>query len=631
MTLPNLTRLLCALALAHFTAPNLASAAQGFGVQFEDQTISAFGKIPRGPSFGAGAWGDFDRDGYADLWLGNHAGVPSLWHNNGDGTFTDVAPFLFPALDPSDAHGAAWADFDRDGDLDLLECSGAELGSGVGPNFLWKNNFPLPFTNVARSTGLAYPTGRSRMPLWLDWNEDGLLDVIVAAFPSSNSTDVLFTQLPNQSFVPELGTVGFTASGGNTRLAQLADYNSDGRFEVLLQARQFPDAVMRYDKNGFRPFHLPPSIERIASVQDVAVGDFDGDQDLDLYLTRDPFWSLSQVAVDANGVLRAAVRMTDGKVRFTFRCAGDFVVEFPIGVLPSQVYLGAGRIPAKQIPLVVRADDKRLFGRDPGAAGSDFGFYLGRETDSDTYEVVVTAPVDITGAMVIRSRSTITIEDGQVDREREAPDAVIWASPGVSRVELPDVEFVGRSCVTADFDNDGDLDLYVMRTGAAVNRPNRLYENLGGGEFRVVPNAAGAKGPILGVADAVSVVDYDNNGFLDLFLTNGWGLRPVTTDAPISLLRNRGNNGNHWLKVELRGTHSNVDAIGSIVRVLANERWQRRDQTGGMHRSTQNHPMLHFGLGSATQVDKLEVTWPDGSVQLLQNVKVDQTLVVVQS
>jgi hypothetical protein len=207
---------------------------------------------------------------------------------------------------------------------------------------------------------------------------------------------------------------------------------------------------------------------------------------------------------------------------------------------------------------------------------------------------------------------------------------VIWAEPFVSRVVAPDFAFVGRSCVTADFDNDGDLDLYVMRTGAAVNRPNRLYENLGAGNFRVVADAAGAKGPALGVADSVSVVDYDGDGFLDLFLTNGWGLRPVTTDGPVALLRNSGGNGNHWLKVELRGTRSNTDGIGSVVRVKANGVWQRRDQGGGMHRSTQNHSQLHFGLGSATQVEVLKVTWPDGSVQTLRNVNVDQTVHVVQ-
>jgi hypothetical protein len=630
MTAFPLTRLL-GLLLATLLAPNLAGAAQSFSVQFEDQTRNAFGVIPRGPSFGAGAWGDFDRDGFPDLWLGNHAGLPSLWRNNGDGSFTDVAAKLLPSLQAADSHGAAWADFDRDGDLDLIECVGAELGTGIGPNHLWKNNFPLPFTEVAGVSRLAFQQGRARMPLWLDWNEDGLLDVIIAAFPGSASKDVLFTQLPNQRFFAELGTVGFMASGGNTRLAQLADFDSDGRLEVLMQARRFPDSVMDFDRTGFRSLRLPPPLEPISNVQDVAIGDFDGDQDLDFYLTRDPFWSLSQVAIDANGALRAAVRLTQGQVRFTFHCAGDFIAELPVGFPASRVYLGGERIPATELPLEVHADDKQLLGTNPGLPGSDYAIYIGRETDSDTYEVVVTAPMDISGSLVIRSRAAISVEDGQVDRLREAPDVVIWADQVASQTAVPDLDFVGRSCVTADFDNDGDLDIYVMRTGAAVNRVNRLYENVGDGEFRTVPQAAGAKGPLLGVADSVSVVDYDQDGFLDLFLTNGWGLRPLTDDAPVALLRNRGGNGNHWLKVELRGTRSNTDGIGSVVRLKANGVWQRRDQGGGMHRSTQNHAILHFGLGRTKQVKELAVTWPDGSVQVLRDLKADQTVLVVQN
>lgn len=598
---------------------------QGFSVEFEDTTRQAFGSIPKGPSFGGGAWGDFNQDGYPDLWLGNHAGVPHLWQNQGDGSFVDVASQMLPALQASDAHGSAWADFDRDGDLDLIECAGAELGLGIGPNTLWENRYPLPFREIARYVG------RARSPLWLDWNEDGLLDLVIAAFEGKNSGDVVFTQLPNGSFAPELGTIGFSPTRENTRLAQLADYNSDGRLDLLLQARIFPDSLMSFGPSGFVPYQLPPSVGTLSNVQDLAVGDFDGDQDMDFYLTRDPFWAKGQVAVDANGALRAAVRISQGLTEFSFRCAGEMVAELPVGMDPAQVFLGANRVPAKQLPLTMRLTDKRMIGINPGAAGSPFAIYIGREDDSDTWRLTVTTDMEINGSIVIRSRSPIELLDGDVDRQRDSPDGVIWSDGANSSVTRPDAEFSGRSVISADFDNDGDLDLYVMRTGAAVNRLNRLYENLGQGEFRIVPFAAGASGPRLGVADSVSVVDYDLDGFLDLFLTNGWGTRPLVADAPVCLLRNRGGNGNHWLQIELQGTRSNPHGIGAVVRVETAQGTQRRDQDGGIHRSTQNHSRLHFGLGSELRVQRIEVTWPDGSVQELLDLPVDQVLTIVQA
>ena len=96
-------------------------------IQFED--VSQHAGITRiGESWG-NAWGDFDGDGYLDLWATNHKQKPSLYRNNGDGTFTDIIDEVWDANPHADTHGVAWADFDNDGDQDLVVLSGS--GGGI--------------------------------------------------------------------------------------------------------------------------------------------------------------------------------------------------------------------------------------------------------------------------------------------------------------------------------------------------------------------------------------------------------------------------------------------------------------------------------------------------------------------
>ncbi len=139
------------------------------------------------------------------------------------------------------------------------------------------------------------------------------------------------------------------------------------------------------------------------------------------------------------------------------------------------------------------------------------------------------------------------------------------------------------SVVSGDFDNDMDLDLYIVATGSAGNRAkaNILYQNQGDGTFIAVPDAAGATGTKLGVGDSVVTADYDLDGFLDLFVTNGWGAN-YPKDGPYQLFHNQGND-NHWLEVDLEGVVSNRDGIGAQVFVTAGDVTQLGEQSGGIH------------------------------------------------
>ena len=187
-----------------------------------------------------------------------------------------------------------------------------------------------------------------------------------------------------------------------------------------------------------------------------------------------------------------------------------------------------------------------------------------------------------------------------------------------------------NSVVAGDFDNDMDVDLYLTCTGPIKNLPNRLMENDGKGNFHVVSAAGGAAGSQLGRGDVVAVADYDRDGFLDLFITNGTDpTSPFVADGPHQLFRNQGND-NHWLEIDLEGVISNRDGIGSRVELETGGIIQIREQTGGMHRITQNHQRLHFGLGGHNRINRLTVKWPSGIVSQFDNIEADQIMHVTE-
>ena len=188
-----------------------------------------------------------------------------------------------------------------------------------------------------------------------------------------------------------------------------------------------------------------------------------------------------------------------------------------------------------------------------------------------------------------------------------------------------------HSVAAGDFDNDMDLDLYLVCTGPIENLPNRLYENDGKGNFTLVPDAGGAAGSKLGRGDVVAIADYDRDGFLDLFVTNGADpSSPFVDEGPHQLFRNQGN-GNHWIEIDLEGTVSNRDGIGASVVLEVGGVVQIRGQGGGMHRFTQNHQRIHFGLATHKIVDRLTIRWPSGIVQRLENVAANQILTIKES
>jgi hypothetical protein len=181
----------------------------------------------------------------------------------------------------------------------------------------------------------------------------------------------------------------------------------------------------------------------------------------------------------------------------------------------------------------------------------------------------------------------------------------------------------GEDASWADYDNDGFLDLYIT---ADPPYPSLLLHNNGDGTFTSVDVGSPIHDSTSSSRWGIGWADYDNDGFLDLAV--------ACRDAANLLFHNNGNS-NRWLKVKLTGTASNRSAIGAKVRVWATisgkEMWQMHEITGHSLWSGGTPGLLaHFGLGDATNVMTLRIEWPSGLVQELQNVPANQSLKITE-
>jgi hypothetical protein len=120
----------------------------------------------------------------------------------------------------------------------------------------------------------------------------------------------------------------------------------------------------------------------------------------------------------------------------------------------------------------------------------------------------------------------------------------------------------------------------------------------------------------LQVNRGVVYADLDNDGNMDIVINN--------QDGPPTILKNPGNPANHWVTFELQGTKSNRLGIGARVKVFTGDVVQTSWLFSGGSYISQNNMRQHFGIGVATTIDKVEVRWPSGKVDTIQNLKADQ-------
>jgi hypothetical protein len=605
--------------------------------QFQEVTAAA-GIVHVGESYGA-SWGDLNGDNWPDLFVNNHRTFPGLYRNNGDGTFTNIArqadvSGTWRNQPQSDQHGATWADFDNDGDQDLFVSTGAR----------WDSQF---FVNqggvlVDRTTDFGVQVDfEGRMPIWFDYNGDSWLDVAMM----NGRRNSLWRQQPNAPFLDETLVRGFSCL--KTSYAQLMDFNHNGLLDfACAHDGRFPKAIYELAPTPF--LDITGVMEPIGIAIDTAIADFNHDLLPDIFAVRGnlrPTQALevapgrieAQLAVGPNGTNGGAEQ------GFSFQTAGDLMVEIDSKQVSGQfkVFIGAAGIHPNGYPsFTLSPADPNTIGISPHTPGEEPRLFIGFDPAALTWTVLMsTGPGSTRGYITLQSTAPIANLTPLGLRPGDLPvTPMLYMNTG--NVLMPYTDQTGPaglgiplSCVSTvagDFDNDRDVDIYAVCRGGVENLPDRLFLNNGNGTFVEIPGAAGAAGVVgaglasgAGTGENVVVADYDGDGFLDLFVTNGLNMQPLKVGGPDQLFRNVSRavgNPNNWIQFDLVGTLSNRDAVGARVYLIGTPDGitpdgipQFRLQDGGYHRVAQNFKRIHFGLGLNAGAF-VQIVWPSGRV-----------------
>src|SRR6185503_14428911 len=201
---------------------------------------------------------------------------------------------------------------------------------------------------------------------------------------------------------------------------------------------------------------------------------------------------------------------------------------------------------------------------------------------------------------------------------------------GVGEATLP---FVGFGAVFVDYDNDTDLDLAItngdvidnvslFRDSTSYEQRNLLLQNDGTGKFRDVGASGGPGFALKKASRSLSAADIDNDGDLDLLVGN--------VGQTADLLRNDGGNNRHSLLVRTVGSKSNRDGIGAVLKLTVGGKVLVRDVKAGSSYLSQSDMRVHFGMGNTARAERLEVHWPSGTVDNVENIEANQILTITE-
>lgn len=504
--------------------------------------------------------------------------------------FTDVTDTAgiqhqFRVLDGMFGGGACVFDYNRDGFEDIY------LTGGMADDQLLRNNGDGTMTNVFAGSGLELTTHFVTQGVaGADVNRDGFVDLFITTITSRDSTQIiprarnlLFLGAADGTFRDATDAYGLTPLYSFSTGGSFGDFNADG----------WPDLFVG---NYFIEYEGKLNVISDATI----VGA--NQTARDYLLLNEEGKSYSNV-YDDFGLDHRGFGFGGLFTDFDNDGDQDLIVnnDFGYKAVPSLVY--ENRYPRKSFQDVSEKLDLDLKINAMGSAGGDF--------NGDGL-------LDYYMTNIRFNRMMVNQGPGK---------------PFENQCKELGMNFVSISWGAnwADFDHDGDLDLFVSNGDLNPNcvpMANFYFENTGD-TFREIGKENGAGD--YGIGRGSVIFDLENDGDLDLLVVCQ---QPVLPGYPVGsttrLLRNDAAPGN-WLKVALQGVDAELHGLGSRVTVFSQGRRMVREiDGGGSSHLSQNSTIAHFGLGEATVVDSVLVTWLGGQQQLMTNQPANQLLVITQ-
>ena len=255
----------------------LASLILAGGTRAQDSfTRIMSGPIVSGVNCTILAWGDFNNDGFQDLFVSTRNGGSLLYSNNGNGTFSQVTTGPIPT-DANNCFGAAWGDYDNDGFSDLFVAV-----NNSGSDWLYHNNGNGTFTRITNGA-IVSSGGNGNNCSWADYDNDGFLDLWVA---NSDQNDFLFRNNQDGTFT-RVTNNAVALKTGNSQGGAWADYDEDGLPDLFVSRVNEPNLLYHNEGGGvFMPVTNGVVVNDISVGQGTSWGDYDNDGHLDLFVVN---------------------------------------------------------------------------------------------------------------------------------------------------------------------------------------------------------------------------------------------------------------------------------------------------------------------------------------------------------